>query len=141
MLLMAFMVPATATAAYEQLADGVYQDGTTVYITSGVTSLGDLQINPSEIYCYATIPPACVSNTFTGYDATLHVPAAGMVSYFTTLYWYNFNNILSDAIEPLLVTMNAADAEVEIGQQLSLSATVAPGDATPKTVCHSKQRR
>ncbi len=134
MLLMAFMVPATATAAYEQLADGVYQDGTTVYITSGVTSLGDLQINPSEIYCYATIPPACVSNTFTGYDATLHVPAAGMVSYFTTLYWYNFNNILSDAIEPLLVTMNAADAEVEIGQQLSLSATVAPGDATPKTV-------
>ncbi len=134
LLLVALMVPATATAAYEQLAEGVYQDGSTLYISSGVTSLGDLQVNPSEIYCYATIPPACISNTFTSYDATLHVPAAGMVSYFTTLYWYNFNNILSDAIEPLSVMMNNADAELEIGQQLSLSATVAPGDATPKTV-------
>ena len=134
MLLMALMVPMTATAAYEQLAVGVYQDGSTLYITSGVTSLGDLQVNPSEIYCYATIPPACVSNTFTGYDATLHVPAAGMVSYFTTLYWYNFNNILSDAIEPLSVTMNTTEAEVEIEQQLLLSATVAPDDATPKTL-------
>jgi formylglycine-generating enzyme required for sulfatase activity len=134
LLLIALMVPVTATAAYEQLADGVYQDGSTLYITSGVTSLGDLQVNPSEIYCYATIPPACISNTFTGYDATLHVPAAGMVSYFTTLYWYNFNNILSDAIEPLSVTMNTTEAELEIGQQLSLSATVAPSDATPKTM-------
>lgn len=134
LLLMALMVPVTATAAYNQLAEGVYLDGTTLYITSGVTSLGDLQVDPSEIYCYATIPPACVSNTFTGYGATLHVPAAGMVSYFTALYWYNFNNILSDAIEPLSVTMNTTDAEVGIGQQLSLSATVAPGDATPKTV-------
>lgn len=119
---------------YIKLADGVYLDGTTLYICNGVTSLGNLQINPSEIYCYATIPPTCVSNTFTGYGATLHVPAAGMVSYFTALYWYNFNNIFSDAIEPLSVTMNTSDAELEIGQQLSLSATVAPGDATPKTV-------
>lgn len=119
---------------YLKLADGVYLDGTTLYICSGVTSLGDLQINPSEIYCYATMPPACLSNTFSGYGATLHVPASGMVSYFTALYWYNFNNILSDAIEPLSVTMNTTDAEVGIGQQLSLSATVAPGDATPKTV-------
>ena len=117
-----------------KLADGVYLDGTTLYICSGVTSLGNLQVNPSEIYCYAAIPPACMSNTFTGYGAKLHVPAAGMVSYFTALYWYNFNNILSDAIEPLSVTMNTSDAELEIGQQLSLSATVAPGDATPKTV-------
>lgn len=133
LMLMVAMLPLMANA-FEQLADGVYQDGSTLYITSGVTSLGDLQVNPSEIYCYATIPPACVSNTFTGYNATLHVPAAGMVSYFTTLYWYNFNNILSDAIEPLSVTMNTTEAELEIDQQLSLSATVAPGDATPKTV-------
>lgn len=119
---------------YVKLAEGVYLDGSTLYICSGVTSLGDLHINPNEIYCYAAIPPVCISNTFTGYDATLHVPAASMVSYFTALYWYNFNNILSDAIEPLSVTMNITDAEVGIGQQLSISATVAPGDATPKTV-------
>ena len=133
LLLMVAMLPLMANAEYVQLADGVYQDGTTLYIGSGVTSLGDLQVNPSEIYCYATIPPACMANTFTSYGATLHVPAAGMVSYFTTLYWYNFNNILSDAIEPLSVTMSNAEAELEIGQQLSLSATVAPGNATPNT--------
>ena len=131
---MVAMLPLMANAQYDQLADGVYQDGTTLYICSGVTSLGNLQVNPSEIYCYATIPPACMANTFTGYNATLHVPAAGMVSYFTTLYWYNFNNILSDAIEPLSVTMSTAEAELEIGQQLSLSATVTPGNATPNTV-------
>lgn len=119
---------------YIKLADGVYLDGSTLYICSCVTSLGDLHINPNEIYCYAAIPPACIANTFTGYDAILHVPAASMVSYFTALYWLNFNNILSDAIEPLSITMNTTDAEVEIGQQLSLSATVAPSDATPKTV-------
>jgi formylglycine-generating enzyme required for sulfatase activity len=119
---------------YVKLADGVYLDGTTLYICNGVTSLGGLQINPSEIYCYAAIPPSCLTNTFTGYDATLHVPAASMVSYFTALYWLNFNNILSDAIEPLSVTMSTTEAEMEIGQLLSLSATVAPGDATPKTV-------
>ena len=133
LILMVVMLPLMASS-YVQLADGVYQDGSTLYICSGVTSLGDLQVNPSEIYCYATIPPACMSNTFTDYDATLHVPAAGMVSYFTTLYWYNFNNILSDAIEPMSVTVNTTEAELEIGQQLSLTATVAPGDATPKTV-------
>lgn len=133
-LLLAVLMPTIASAEYQQLAQGVYQDGSTLYIGSGVTSLGDLQVNPSEIYCYATIPPACVSNTFLGYDATIHVPAAGMVSYFTALYWCNFNSILSDAIEPLSVTINNTEAEMEIGQQLSLSATVAPGDATPKTV-------
>ena len=133
LMLMAAMLPLMANS-YEQLADGVYQDGSTLYITSSVTSLGDLQINPSEIYCYAAIPPACLSNTFSGYGATLHVPASGMVSYFTALYWYNFNNILSDAIEPLSVTMNTTEAEVGTGLQLSLSATIAPGDATPKTV-------
>lgn len=134
LLLMVAMLPLMANAEYVQLADGVYQDGTTLYICGDVTSLGDLQVNPSEIYCYATIPPACVSNTFTGFDATLHVPAAGMVSYFTTLYWYNFNNILSDAIEPQEVTINISEASIELGKQLSLSASVSPGDATPRTI-------
>ena len=83
LLLAALMVPAAAGAAYVQVAEGVYRDGSTLFITSGVTSLGMLQVNPSVIYCYATVPPACVSNTFTGYGATLHVPTSSMVSYFT----------------------------------------------------------
>jgi len=134
LLLVALMVPTTASAAWVQVADGVYQDGSTLCIGSGVTSLGGLQLNPSVIYCYAAIPPACVSNTFTGYGATLHVPTASMVSYFTAQYWYNFNNILADAIEPQSVTMSENEASVEIGKQLPLTATVAPSDATPRTV-------
>ena len=137
LILMVLMLPRMTYANYIQLTNGVYQDGSTLYIGSSVSSLGDLQVNPSEIYCYATIPPACVSNTFTGFDATLHVPAAGMVPYFTALYWYYFNNILSDVIESLTITINTANTELEIGQQLSLSATVVPSDATPKTVCWS----
>jgi hypothetical protein len=134
LLLAALMVPTTATAAYVQLADGVYQDGTTLYICSNVTSLGNLQLNPSEIYCFAQTPPSCLSGTFTDYGATLHVPTSAMVSYFTAQYWYNFNNVLADAVEPQLVTINTTSAELELGQQLLLSATVTPSNATPKTV-------
>ena len=134
LLLAALMVSTTAVAAYVQLADGVYQDGTALYICSNVTSLGNLQVNPSEIYCYAQTPRSCLSGTFTGYGATLHVPTSAMVSYFTAQYWYNFNNVLADAVEPQLVTINTTSAELESGQQLSLSATVTPSNATPKTV-------
>lgn len=74
LILMVAMLPLMANA-YEQLADGVYKDGSTLYIGSGVTSLGNLQVNPTTIYCYTTIPPACSANTFTGYGAELHVPS------------------------------------------------------------------
>ncbi len=134
LLLVALMVPTTASAAWVQVADGVYQDGSTLCIGSGVTSLGSLQLNPSVIYCYAAIPPACVSNTFTGYGATLHVPTASMVSYFTAQYWYNFTNVLADAIEPQSVTLNSTEVELEIDQQFSLEAAVTPNNATPATV-------
>ena len=134
LLLVALMVPTTASAAWVQVADGVYQDGSTLCIGSGVTSLGSLQLNPSVIYCYAAIPPACVSNTFTGYGATLHVPTASMVSYFTAQYWYNFNNILADAVEPQSVAMSDAEVSIELGHQMSLSAAVTPNNATPNTV-------
>ena len=136
-LLTALMVPMTVTAAYVQLADGVYQDGSTLYIGSDVTSLGSLRVNPSVIYCYATIPPSLMNNTFTGYNAEVHVPAAGMVAYFTALYWYNFNNITADAIEPQLVTLNETAVELEQGGSVSLTATVAPSNATPSTVSWS----
>ncbi len=134
LLLVALMMPAAASAAWVQVADGVYQDGSTLCIGSGVTSLGSLQLNPSVIYCYAAIPPACTSSTFTSYGATLHVPTSSMVSYFTAQYWYNFTNVQADAIEPQAVTMNSTEVQVEIGQQFSLNATVTPSYATPSTV-------
>ena len=133
LMLMVAMLPLMANA-YEQLADGVYQDGSTLYIGSGVTSLGSLQVNSTTIYCYATIPPACSANTFTGYGAALHVPTSAMVNYFTAQYWYNFNNIFADAVEPQSVTISDTEVLVELDKQLSLSATVSPSYATPTTV-------
>lgn len=134
LLLTALMAPAHASADYVQLADGVYKDGTTLYIGSGVTSLGTLQLNPSVIYSYATIPPSLLSTTFTNYNAEVHVPAAAMVAYFTTLYWYNFNDITADAVEPQSVTISKTAVELEYDGTLSLNATVTPSNATPSTV-------
>lgn len=136
-LLLAALSPLSASADYVQLADGVYRDGSTLYIGSGVNSLPDLQLNPSVIYCYAVIPPACVSNTFTGYGATFHVPTASMVSYFSAQYWYNFTNVQADAVEPQSLNISETEAQVEMGKQLSLTASVIPSNATPTTVSWS----
>lgn len=54
-LLFAALLP-MAAIAYEQLADGVYRDGSVLYITSGVTALGPLQVNPSVVYSFAAPP-------------------------------------------------------------------------------------
>ena len=134
LLLMALLVPATATAAYEQLAEGVYKDGTTLYISSGVTSLGDLQINPSEIYSFAAIPPACVENTFTGYGATLHMPAASYGAYFLADYWCNFVIMQNDAVEPIGLVLSESVLEMIKGNTYSLTATVTPSNASLRMV-------
>lgn len=136
LMLMVAMLPLMANV-YEQLADGVYQDGSTLYIGSGVTSLGNLQVNPTTIYCYATIPPACSASTFTGYGAALHVPTSAMVNYFSAQYWQNFANLTADAIEPESLTLNKSSVDIVIGQQFNLNATVLPANATPNTVIWS----
>lgn len=133
-LLLGLLLPLSASADYVQLADGVYQDGSTLYITSGVTALGPLQVNPSVVYSFAAVPPACVSNTFTGYGATLHVPTASMVNYFSAQYWYNFTSVQADAVEPQSLNISKTEAQVEIGEQFSLTASVTPSNSTPGIV-------
>lgn len=131
------MVPVTATAAYEQLADGVYQEGSTLYITGGVTSLGPLQVSPSAVYSFAAVPPTCTANTFTEYGATLHMPAASYGAYFTADYWCNFAYMNNDAVEPTGVAISNTSEVIELGSQLVLSATVTPPNATPSSVVWS----
>ena len=132
--LLSLIMPATATAAYVQLADGLYQDGSTLYISSGVTSLGPLQVNPSVIYSFAATPPACVETTFTGYEATLHMPATSYGAYFVANYWGNFVNMYNDAVEPTGVTVSKANAEILVGNTMTLNAVVAPNNASLRTV-------
>ena len=137
LLLVALTVPAVAFAAPVQVADGVYRDGSTLYIGSGVTSLGALNLNPSVIYCFATVPPVCVSNTFTGYGATLHIPAASYGAYFINEYWGNFGNMYNDAVEPTGVTLSSPEANMTAGETMTLTANVAPSNASLRTVTWS----
>jgi len=127
-------VPTVAFAAPVQVADGVYKDGTTLYITSGVTSLGSLQVNPSVIYSFATVPPSCVENTFMGYGATLHMPATSYGAYFTADYWCNFANMYNDAVAPTDVNISNTAVELIRGNTYGLSATVSPNNASLRTV-------
>ena len=134
LVLAALMAPATASAAFVQLADGVYRNGSTLYIGSGVTSLGNLQVNPSVIYSFATVPPACSANTFTGYGATLHMPPASYGAYFVNEYWGNFSTMYNDAVEPEGVTLSSTTANIIAGETLTLTATVTPANASLRSV-------
>jgi len=134
LMLVALAVPTVAIADYVQVADGVYRDGTTFYITSGVTALGPLQVNPSIVYSFAAVPPACVSNTFMGYGATLHMPATSYGAYFLADYWCNFANMYNDAVEPTGVILSESELEVIKGNTYSLTATITPSTASLHTV-------
>ena len=117
-----------------ELPDGVYQNGSILYITSGVTSLGPLQVNPSAIYSFAAVPPECDENTFMGYGATLHMPSASYGAYFTADYWCNFAYMYNDAVAPTGVTISNTAVELIRGNNYGLSATVSPNNASLRTV-------
>lgn len=103
-----------------------------LYVMSGVTGIQGLLVNPeTTVYSYSTVPPTCDEQTYTGYDAALHVPASALAAYFTAPYWNYFINITSDAVEPTDVTINNHSVSVLVGNQLALTATPAPNNATP----------
>ena len=96
-----------------------------------------MQVNPEAIYCYATTPPVCDDNSFTGYDAELHVPASSLAAYFTAPYWCNFTNIIGDAVPLTNISLNNDSIEVLKGDQVTIRATLAPTNAMPNTVTWS----
>ena len=122
------------------IGEGAWADGAlpasvdTLYISSDVTGVEGLQVNPSVIYSYAALPPTCDGNSFTGYDAELHVPASSLAAYFTEPYWSNFINIVSDAVEPTGLSLENDSISIMVGNQITLMATVTPDNATPQQV-------
>lgn len=122
------------------IGEGSWADGAlpasvdTLYISSNVTGVAGLQVNPTVIYSYAALPPTCDGNSFTGYDGELHVPASSLAAYFTEPYWSNFINIVSDAVEPTGLSLNNDSISIMVGNQITLSATVTPDNATPQQV-------
>ena len=87
-----------------------------------------------NVYCYATTPAACDDNTFSNYSGTLHVPAASLAAYFTAPVWSNFENIVGDAVAPTGISINKDSVEIQLGEQLKLTATVTPADASFKEI-------
>lgn len=127
------LMPAFAHA-YELVQDGIYKDSNgTYYINSWISSIEDLNVSPAVVYCYAQTPPLCNDFTFNDYGGTLHVPTLAMAAYFTAPYWYNFTNVIADAVEPYSVSLPES-IQIGIGQQRSLNATVSPNNATPNVV-------
>ena len=99
-------------------------------LASGITAIPGLKVNPREVYCYAKVPPTCDENTFTDYTGTLHVPESSLAAYFTAPYWCNFANIVGDAVELTDLTLNKDSAELLVGEQLTLNATIQPANAS-----------
>lgn len=112
-------------------------DGTNIsclYLGSSVTSICNLGINPDVIYSYSSTPPACDEFSFTGYNGKLHVPSSAVAAYFIADYWCNFAQIIGDAVEPLDISIPQDSIDLLKGNQLQLTATVSPSNATPKTI-------
>ena len=106
----------------------------TLYIGSGVTGVKGMKVNPEVIYSYATTPPVCDENSFTGFEAELHVPASSLAAYFTAPYWCNFTNIIGDAVPVTDLTINRDSVEMLMGEQITLHATVSPAGAVPNDI-------
>lgn len=107
---------------------------TTLYIGSGITLLSDMKVNPTEIYCFAPVPPTCHSNSFTGYNGTLHVPTMSFASYCLAPTWENFLNIEAQAVEPQIIDLSATSLEMGPNEQKTLTASLLPAEAYPNTI-------
>ena len=109
----------------------------TLLIGSGVTGVRGMKVNPETIFCYETTPPVCDENSYTGYDAELHVPASSLAAYFTAPYWCNFTNIIGNAKPLTSITLNRDSIELQKGKQDTIRVTLNPANAMPNTVTWS----
>ncbi len=97
-----------------------------LYIGSDITSVNGMGVNPTNIYCFGLIPPACNDGSFTAYAGELHVPASSLASYFTASYWCNFPTIIGDVVVPESINIYPDTLELFIGEQEDLVATMIP---------------
>lgn len=121
-------MPPTITGNYEmpagiqQITAGALRNSKLASITlpASLTTIGDdaFQDNPNltDIYCYATTPPTCISgvweNGFNRDACTIHVPASAVEDYKNADEWKDFGRIVAIAAPGDLVdlTINVATA-------------------------------
>ena len=126
-------IPNSVTSIGSQVFYGC-SELTSVSIGNSVTSIGEAAFygcnNMTNVYCYAVNPPTCFENTFGTYSATLHVPASSLAVYFTAPYWCNFENIIGDAVVPTAITISKDTVNLQLTEQIKLTATVSPANAS-----------
>ncbi len=114
-----------------QILKTVFIGNSISYINEGVfNACSDL----TDIYCFVATPPELYSDTFSRYTATLHVPAASLAAYFIASYWSNFENIVGDAVAPTCILISHDSVNVQLDEQLQLTATVTPANASNKEI-------
>ena len=111
---------------------------TTVIIPESVTSIGAAAFydctNLTDLYCYAKTPPSTGEETFdesTFQNVKLHVPTKYQKLYQAVTPWSKFSNF---AIDVTAITLSQSEATIAEGETLTLTATVAPENATDKSV-------
>lgn len=115
-----------------------------IFIGNSVASIGSGAFRNcnslTNIYCFSTTPPECTDDEydwispFSDYSATLHVPAASLAAYFTAPEWSKFENIVGDAIETTGISISRDSIEIHSGEQIELTATITPANASCKEV-------
>ena len=115
---------------------------TSVTIGNSVHNIGDQSFanctHLENVFCYAEEVPCTSNNAFEDsyieYSA-LHVPAASLESYRTTLPWSGFGTIVAADIPATSVSLNPTTLSFNaVNQTATLTATVMPSSATNKNV-------
>ena len=109
-----------------------YSDIKTLKVGSEITDISGFGLNPDTVSSYAPVPPTCTGNTFTAYDAELHVPTTSIAAYFTAPYWSNFSNIINNLTEKVMLSQT--EAEGIASDEFMLKATTIPADKEDEVV-------
>ena len=134
-------IPNTVTA----IKNSAFRDCsslTSITIPESVTSIGGFAFvnctGLTSITCYAAIPPACGGNAFDGIykQVPVYVPATSISKYWYADGWKEFTNY-----QPLVVvtdiTLSQSTASLFVGEELVLTAEVAPDNAPNPTLAWS----
>ena len=114
----------------------------TLTIGSGVKEIGDKAFFLTafnEITSKAVVPPVITSNKKAfdsdSYSKPLYVPAESLQAYKTAHEWKDFKYIYPIGwVEPTGITLDKEAVNVEVKGNTTLTATVAPEDASDKSV-------
>lgn len=113
---------------------------TQIWLPSSVNKIADAAfkgVSPETIRCYNTTPPQIVNTAFTDYSATLLVPAESRITYWSHAVWGLFSKLKDLPISVSSISLNPSNVNGKEGEQIQITVTVLPEDATNKEIVWS----